>query len=166
MVGEGDGATVARFAALADAAATDRLGRWLGQRLRHGDAVGLVGDLGAGKTSLVRGLAHGLRLDDPEGVSSPTYLLVVEHAGPTPLLHADAYLPAKLDGFLQDGGLEYLFEPRAVAVVEWADRIANLMPARTLWVELAPASGGGRTARAWTRAPADFPWLAEMPKMP
>lgn len=168
MAGErvGAGPAVARVVDLPDAAATDRFGRWLGQRLRAGDALALVGDLGAGKTSLVRGLAHGLGLDDPEAVSSPTYLLVVEHAGPVRLLHADAYLPAKLDGFLQDGGLEYLFDAGAVAVVEWADRIANLMPARTLWVELAAAPGGGRTARLGAFAPADFPWLADLPKIP
>lgn len=151
---------------LPDAAATDRLGRWLGARLQAGDTVGLVGDLGAGKTSLVRGLAHGLRLDDPEAVSSPTYLLVVEHAGPVRLLHADAYLPAKLQGFLADGGLEYLFEPAAVAVVEWADRIPNLMPAKTLWVELASEVAGGRRAVLRPPAGGGFPWLADVPKMP
>lgn len=152
--------------ALPDASATDRLGRWLGARLRPGDTVGLVGDLGAGKTSLVRGLAHGLTLDDPEAISSPTYLLVVEHAGPVRLLHADAYLPAKLQGFLADGGLEYLFEPAAVAVVEWADRIPNLMPAKTLWIELASAADGGRRAVLRPSVGGGFPWLADVPKMP
>ena len=152
--------------ALPDAAATDRLGRWLGARLRPGDAVGLVGDLGAGKTSLVRGVAHGLMVEDPDAISSPTYLLVVEHAGPVRLLHADAYLPAKLQGFLADGGLEYLFEPAAVAVVEWADRIPNLMPARTLWIELADSTDGGRRAVLRPPAGGGFPWLADVPKMP
>lgn len=157
--------TVAELA-LPDAAATDRLGRWLGARLRPGDAVGLVGDLGAGKTSLVRGLAHGLGLDDPDAVSSPTYLLVVEHGGPVRLLHADAYLPAKLQGFLDDGGLEYLFEPAAVAVVEWADRIRNLMPERTLWIELAAGSDGGRRARIAAAPGVGLAWLGDLPKMP
>jgi len=150
---------------LPDAAATDRLGRWLGARLRAGDAVGLVGDLGAGKTSLVRGMAHGLGLDDPDAISSPTYLLVIEHAGPVRLLHADAYLPAKLQGFLADGGLEYLFEPVAVAVVEWADRICNLMPAKTLWVDVAVVPNGGRRAVLRPPAGGGFPWLANLPKM-
>jgi tRNA threonylcarbamoyladenosine biosynthesis protein TsaE len=152
--------------ALPDAAATDRLGRWLGAHLAAGDAVGLVGDLGAGKTSLVRGMAHGLRLDDPEAISSPTYLLVVDHGGPVRLLHADAYLPAKLQGFLTDGGLEYLFEPAAVAVVEWADRIRNLMPGKTLWVELASDAAGGRRVTLRSAAVGAFPWLANVPKMP
>ncbi|MFY9345492.1 MAG: tRNA (adenosine(37)-N6)-threonylcarbamoyltransferase complex ATPase subunit type 1 TsaE [Planctomycetota bacterium] len=149
----------------ADPAATERLGAWLGQHLRPGDAVGLIGELGSGKTTLVRGLARGLGLDDPDAVHSPTYLLVVEHPGPIRLLHADAYLPGKLLAFLADGGLEYLFDPLAVAVVEWADTIAKHMPARTLWVELAVAPGGGRTVRLRAGPAGTFRWLDEMPKM-
>jgi tRNA threonylcarbamoyladenosine biosynthesis protein TsaE len=150
----------------ADAAATERFGEWLGRQLAPGDTVGLVGELGAGKTTLVRGLARGLGIDDPDAVCSPTYLLVVEHAGCVRLLHADAYLPGKLHGFLADGGLEYLFDARAVVVVEWADRVREHLPPRTLWIEIADAPGGGRHlrlspgdenafafVRAWPRSP-------------
>ena len=149
----------------ADPTATERLGRWLGERLRPGDTLGLVGDLGAGKTTLVRGLAVGLLVDDPDAVASPTYLLVVEHPGPVRLLHADAYLPGKLLGFLDDGGLEYLFDATAVAVVEWAQRIANHLPQRVLWVEIAVAPGGGRQVVLRPGDPADYPWLRESPKI-
>jgi tRNA threonylcarbamoyladenosine biosynthesis protein TsaE len=149
---------------LPDSDATHRFGHWLGANLRAGDALALVGELGAGKTTLARGIAAGLAVDDPDAVSSPTYLLVVEHAGPRRLLHADAYLPEKLAGFLRDGGLEYLFDPAAVAVVEWADRVRNLMPARTLWVTIALDHDGARTLGL--RAPAAaFPWLAAWPKI-
>jgi tRNA threonylcarbamoyladenosine biosynthesis protein TsaE len=149
----------------ADPAATERFGEWLGAQLRPGDTVGLVGELGAGKTTLVRGLARGLQIEDPDGISSPTYLLVIEHAGPTRLLHADAYLPGKLVGFLADGGLEYLCDPTAVVVVEWADRVAKHLPERTLWIELAMAPGGGRQLRCRTKDATAFPFLARMPKM-
>ncbi len=128
--------------------------------------VALVGDLGAGKTTLVRGLAQGLDLDDPDAVASPTYLLVIEHAGPTPLLHADAYLPGKLAGFLADGGLDYLWNANAVVAVEWADRVRDLLPADALWVELAPSPTGGRTVAMACSAPDRFPFLAELPKIP
>jgi tRNA threonylcarbamoyladenosine biosynthesis protein TsaE len=127
--------------------------------------VGLVGELGAGKTTLVRGLARGLRLDDPEGVQSPTYLLVVEHAGPVRLLHADAYLPAKLQGFLDDGGLEYLFDPTAVVVVEWAERVRAHLPRRSLWIELSMTPDGGRRAVLHSHDAEDYPFLRELPKM-
>lgn len=148
-----------------DPAATERLGEWLGQHLTPGDTLGLIGDLGAGKTTLTRGLARGLRLDDPDAVCSPTYLLVLEHPGPKPLLHADAYLPDKLTAFLDDGGLDYLLDQRAVVVVEWADRVRNFLPAETLWLELTVAPGGGRTAHFTCSDPARFPFLANLPKM-
>jgi tRNA threonylcarbamoyladenosine biosynthesis protein TsaE len=150
----------------AEPAATERLGAWLGLHLVPGDVVGLVGELGAGKTTLVRGLARGLGVDDPDAVSSPTYLLVIEHPGRARLLHADAYLPGKLLAFLDDGGLEYLVDPTAVVVVEWADRVRQHLPARTLWLELGMAPGGGRHVRLTTAAATDYPWLASLPKMP
>jgi tRNA threonylcarbamoyladenosine biosynthesis protein TsaE len=160
----GDSPRTVATVPLADPAATARFGRWLGARLRPGDALALVGELGAGKTALARGVAQGLGVDDPEAVCSPTYLLVVEHAGPVRMLHADAYLPAKLAAFLRDGGLEYLFEPAAVAVVEWADRVSNLMPDRTLWVTLTAEGEAVRRAEL-AAVPAVFPWLASMPKI-
>ena len=148
-----------------DPAATERLGEWLGARLAPGDVLALVGDLGAGKTTLVRGLARGLGADDPDSVSSPTYLLVVEHPGRVPLLHADAYLPAKLQGFLDDGGLDYLLQPRAVVVVEWAQRIRKYLPDHALWLELSFLPGGGRRVDAGAAEGSRFPFLGELPKM-
>jgi tRNA threonylcarbamoyladenosine biosynthesis protein TsaE len=146
----------------ADPAATGRLGEQLGQHLRPGDLLALCGEVGAGKTTLTQGLARGLRLDAPEEVASPTYLLVVEHVGPVRMLHADAYLPAKLQGFLADGGLDYLCAPDAVVVVEWADRIASLLPERTLWLDLAPATDGGRHVVLQSAAPEHFPWVRQL----
>ncbi len=149
----------------ADPQATERLGQWLGARLGPGDTVGVVGELGAGKTTLVRGLARGLGIDDPDAVCSPTYLVVVEHPGRIRLLHADAYLPGKLAAFLDDGGLEYLFDRTAVVVVEWAQRVASYLPDRTLWVELAVAANGGRDVVLRAARQGDFPFLGRTPKM-
>lgn len=146
----------------ADPAATARLGRELGGYLRCGDVLALVGDLGAGKTTLVRGLARGLAVDDPDGVASPTYLLVIEHPGPTPLRHADAYLPDKLSGFLDDGGLDYLMSEEAVVAVEWADRVGSLMPRRALWLRLDVKPNASRSVELRCRDPQDFPWLGQI----
>jgi tRNA threonylcarbamoyladenosine biosynthesis protein TsaE len=146
---------------LVDPEATQALGRRLGECLRVGQGLALVGDLGAGKTCLARGVGRGLELDDPDGVCSPTYLLVVEHAGPAPMIHVDAYLPEKTRAFLEDGGLDYLDETPGVIVVEWADRLQDLLPDETLWVTLLPAGGEdgvGREVVIEDRTHA-FPWL-------
>jgi tRNA threonylcarbamoyladenosine biosynthesis protein TsaE len=153
---------VLRLSLADDPAATERLGERLGRQLRPGDTLALVGDLGSGKTTLVRGLARGLAIDDPDAVASPTYLLVVEHPGPVPLLHADAYLPDKLAGFLADGGLEYLFAPGALAAVEWADLIREHIPDGALWLQLSVPTGGGRCASFRCRRGEDFPWLGDL----
>ncbi|MGE3174104.1 MAG: tRNA (adenosine(37)-N6)-threonylcarbamoyltransferase complex ATPase subunit type 1 TsaE [Planctomycetota bacterium] len=152
----------ARLRLPADPDATERLGERIGRQLRTGTVLALVGDLGTGKTTLVRGLARGLKVDDPDAVASPTYLLVVEHEGPLPLRHADAYLPAKLAGFLADGGLDYLLAPDAVCAVEWADRIADQLPAAALWVVLTVTPDGGRSLAFRCAAPGDFPWLGHV----
>lgn len=148
--------------ALVDATATVAFGAALGARLRPGQALALSGDLGAGKTCLARGVAVGLGVEDPEGVASPTYLLAVEHPGPVPMLHVDAYLPEKTRNFLLDGGVDYLDELSGVAVVEWAERVADLLPAETLRVELRP-DPTGRTGRiASVTGPAVFGWVADL----
>ena len=142
---------------------TERLGELVGELLQSGDTIALSGSLGAGKTTFVRGLARGLDVDDPDGVSSPTYLLVIEHEGHIPLLHADAYLPAKLEGFLDDGGLEYLFDPTKVVVVEWAERVRKHLPENVLWVDLSVPPELGRKVEMRCEAIDSYPWLADFP---
>lgn len=149
----------------ADPDCTVACGEWLGRHLRAGDVVALCGELGSGKTTLTRGLARGLQVDDPDAVASPTYLLVVEHPGPVPLVHADAYLPAKLEGFLADGGLDYLVDARAVVVVEWGNRMRNMLPKSTLWLSIRPTESGGRELELQPGAKGDYPWLTQLPKM-
>lgn len=152
---------------LSGEAGTEALGRAIGARLRPGEAVALAGELGAGKTCLARGLARGLAVDDPDGVCSPTYLLVMEHPGPVPMLHVDAYLPAKTRAFLEEGGVDYLAEAEGVVVVEWADRVADLLPAETLWVRLGPALVDGEEARRAEledRTAGCFAWIEGLPE--
>jgi tRNA threonylcarbamoyladenosine biosynthesis protein TsaE len=100
------------------AAATRRLGRRLAGCLRPGDVVCLVGDLGAGKTTFVQGLAAGLGVRDP--ATSPTFVLVHEYRGRIPLFHLDLY---RLSGDLTEIGLDDILGGDAAVVVEWAERM-------------------------------------------
>ena len=124
-----------------------------------------MGELGSGKTCLARGVAQGLGVDDPGAVCSPTYLLVVEHPGPRPMLHVDAYLETKSRAFLLDGGLDYLNEFQGVVVIEWAEKLVDLLPEPSLWVELELAgdlTSPSREAIMDPRSSGDFPWLGQI----
>lgn len=102
---------------------TAAVGERLATTLRPGDVVLLYGDLGAGKTAFVRGLARGLGAN-PEEVSSPTFTIVQEYAAPrATLYHVDLYRlePAEID----DLGLEELMSGDGIVAIEWADRWAG-----------------------------------------
>ena len=100
---------------------THRLGEELGASARPGDVIGLVGDLGAGKTQFARGLAKGLGIE--ERIHSPTFALVNEYRhGRLPCHHLDLYRLETTTQILGAGLDEFLHDPRGVAIVEWFDR--------------------------------------------
>jgi tRNA threonylcarbamoyladenosine biosynthesis protein TsaE len=111
--------------------------------LRPGDVLCLHGDLGAGKTTFTRGLVRAL--GSPAPVSSPTFTLIHEYAGGRlPVVHADAY---RLSGAAEaeDAGLgEYIERGDAVLVIEWPERIADLLPPDRIDVTLADRGGDSR----------------------
>jgi tRNA threonylcarbamoyladenosine biosynthesis protein TsaE len=106
----------------------------LGDRLAPGDVVALNGELGSGKTEFVHGLAQGLEVP-PHLVASPSFTLVHEYPGRVPLVHVDLYRLEDLPASMLPDLEEYLAGPQVV-VVEWARRLAPLLPGDYLEVDL------------------------------
>ena len=117
----------------ASPAATEALGELLGGALGPGDVVALEGELGSGKTCLVRGLARGLGVTDP--VTSPTFTLMHTYAGRVPLHHFDAWMEGREQALLEGGGAEWL-RAEGVAVVEWAERVSAWLPEPRIRIRL------------------------------
>jgi tRNA threonylcarbamoyladenosine biosynthesis protein TsaE len=128
---------------------TMALGERLGKLLRAGDVVALFGDLGAGKTVLTKGIAKGLGLG--ADVHSPTFTLIHEHPGETPLYPVDLY---RLEGAEVEWiGVEEYLERNGVAVIEWADRMRDILPAERLDITLRMTGDTQREIAFETEAP-------------
>ena len=97
--------------------------------------IGLVGTLGAGKTSLVQAIARAAGIDSAD-VTSPTFTLLQSHHGVLTLHHLDAYRVADEDEFLELGVEELFDDGQAWTLIEWADRVKDVMPTDTLWIEI------------------------------
>ena len=113
---------------------TLRLGERLAKHLRKGDIVCLEGDLGSGKTTLIKGIAQGLKIA-PEKVNSPTFALMNAYHGRLLLYHFDLYRLEAVHEISSIGYEEFLYGD-GVAVIEWAERLGQLMPKEYLRVEL------------------------------
>ncbi len=106
---------------------TIKLGKQIGGRLKAGDVLGLIGELGSGKTTLVKGIASGLGIREREEVSSPSFVLIKEYAGKIPLFHFDLYRLDEIKDIACLGAEEYLFDD-GVCVIEWAEKMKLLLP--------------------------------------
>jgi tRNA threonylcarbamoyladenosine biosynthesis protein TsaE len=105
---------------------TQQLGRALGAAAQPGLVVGLVGNLGAGKTRFVQAAAEGLDIPR-EAVNSPTFVLIHEYEGRLPVYHFDTYRLGDIDEFLELGADEYM-SGDGVCFIEWADRMEEVLP--------------------------------------
>ena len=113
---------------------TIAFGQALGSQLQRGDVLGLYGELGAGKTALVKGLALGLGIE--QDVTSPTFTLIHEYVGGRlPLFHIDLYRLDSIGQSLAIGVEDYL-DPAGITVIEWAEKIDTLLPEDTIQIHI------------------------------
>lgn len=112
---------------------TEAIGEELAQKLRGGDVLAFTGSLGMGKTAFTRGLARGLGCRGR--VTSPTFTIVNEYEGRTPLFHFDMYRLGSSDELFDIGWDDYL--ARGVCAVEWSERVSDALPEDTIFVDIA-----------------------------
>jgi tRNA threonylcarbamoyladenosine biosynthesis protein TsaE len=127
---------------LRNRAETESWGRALGACLRPGDVVALIGDLGAGKTTLTQAIGRGMGLS--ARVTSPTFTLIQEYPGRVPMFHIDPYRLENPEA-MADLGFDEYFERGGVVVVEWANRLTPLLPEARLNLTLEIVSEAGRS---------------------
>jgi len=133
---------------LRSATDTEELGRFIGRSLRGGEVLALYGELGTGKTTLVRGIATGLGVPS-HIVNSPTFVLIHEYQGRVPFAHADLYrIQAQPE--LQHIGLSDYLDGQTVVAIEWADKGLFELPDDRLEVHLSHRSA--RTRQVVLRA--------------
>jgi tRNA threonylcarbamoyladenosine biosynthesis protein TsaE len=126
----------------ASEAETIALGQRLARELPRRGVVLLIGNLGAGKTALAKGIVSGLEAAPPDEVSSPTFTLIHEYGGGR-VYHVDLY---RLDEPREVAtlGLEELFERDALVLIEWGERFPALMPAARTEIRIRDAGGDER----------------------
>ncbi len=125
---------------------TIALGARLSAGLPRRGVVLLIGDLGAGKTTLAKGIASGLGAASPEEVSSPTFTLIHEYGQPPGVYHVDLY---RLDEARQLAsiGLEELFDRDAMILIEWGERFLDCMPEPRVEIRIERGQGDAREIR-------------------
>ena len=110
-------------------------GKILGASLTPGSVIGLAGELGAGKTCFIKGMAYGINRTPEDEVTSPTFAILQEYAGSVPLYHLDAYRITGSDD-LETVGLEDCMDAGGIVVIEWADRIEDALPEEHLMISI------------------------------
>ena len=106
---------------------TQALGEKLGETLKQGAVIALIGDLGTGKTCLTQGIARGVGIASGEIVSSPSYILINEYNGTIPIYHIDLYRLENSEEIAELGLSEYV-EGDGICIIEWAERMADDLP--------------------------------------
>ncbi len=125
---------------------TIEIGRQLGRRTQPNDVIALTGALGAGKTQFAKGIAGGLQVRDTRTVNSPSFVIVNEYAGRLHMYHVDLYrLGSSME--LQALGFDEMCTAGGVVVIEWADKIQDILPPDHLSIELVATGQDSRDLR-------------------
>lgn len=103
---------------------TFEIGKRIGKALQGGTLVCLTGNLGSGKTTLIKGIAAGAGASNPHSVNSPTFVIVNEYEGKFHIFHIDAYRISSIQEFAALGFEDYI-GPESVVLIEWADKVAQ-----------------------------------------
>ena len=121
---------------------TIELGKKIGSMLKPGDIIAMEGTLAAGKTTITKGIAGALGIED--NITSPTFCLISEYYGnKMPLYHMDVY---RLDGpedFL-NLGVEELLYGQGVCIIEWSEKVKSVLPSKTITLSITPEDDGSR----------------------
>ncbi len=127
------------------------IGKLIAGNLNKGDIVCLFGDLGSGKTILTKGISSGLGVDKDK-VTSPTFVILRQYKGKLPVYHFDLYRLDLPEDMLDLGYEEYLFD-EGVSVIEWADKLGNLLPREALKIKLLVAGENKRKLEICAEGP-------------
>lgn len=148
---------------------TIALGRALGTMLHPGDVIAYRGTLGAGKTTMTKGIALALGVEDT--VTSPTFCLVSEYDGrtctvpvvPCPLYHIDAYRLGGADDFESLGADDMLYG-HGVCVVEWSENVEGALPEDAIQIEITLLAGDRRriAVHNWKYAPIQWKGVSQL----
>ncbi len=122
---------------------TIKLGAKMAKTFKPGDVVALIGELGSGKTTFTKGVAKGLGVKSYRYVNSPSFVIIKEYKSRIPLYHFDVF---RLNSPLELGslGLEEYFYGNGVCLVEWADKIGNLLPKEHIEIRIEIVAGNER----------------------
>lgn len=120
---------------LKDPESTIRFGKVLGSCAGPGQVIALIGELGAGKTTLVKAIARGAGISNDDMVSSPSYTLINEYYGRIPIYHFDLYRLEGAGDIEELGYVEYL-EGEGLSLIEWADMAPQMLPPEYLEVKI------------------------------
>ncbi len=120
---------------------TIALGNKIGKFLQPGDIIAYTGTLAAGKTTLTKGIAQALDVD--EEVTSPTFTIISEYEGKMPLYHIDAYRLSSADDFFNLGIDEMLYG-KGITVIEWTENVASEIPDSAIWISIEITSSESR----------------------